>query len=134
MSHIIDETKSQGIHLTAVAGHQALLLQKTNESFVGKPLRLYLEGKGCDGFYYGVTFDAATAEDLHFAQHGVDVVVDPATMQFVEGAEIEWVDDERGKGFLVNNPSQKAYRGKFFKRASWQDKLVPKATQAGLDS
>ena len=105
-----------------------ILNQSENGS---KSLRLYLEGKGCDGFYYGVTFDEPSIEDVRFSQFNqvsndflIDIVVDPETLQFVEGSEIEWVDDDRGRGFLVNNPNQKSYRGKFFKREAWKAKLT----------
>lgn len=86
------------------------------------PLRLYCEGKGCDGFRYGVAFTDVEPEDLHFYIDGLWCVVDLETLPFVFGSEISWVDDERGKGFLVENPRHKYYRGKFFKRKGWQDR------------
>lgn len=88
-------------------------------------LRLYLDGKGCDGFYYGVTFDRKNATDLVFdQQHGqVRIVVDPQTYIFVQGSTIDWVNDERGQGFLVANPRERQFRGKFFKRQVWQERL-----------
>jgi iron-sulfur cluster insertion protein len=127
---------------TIVMSQNAILeasrLQTQNPDFQGKDLRLYLEGKGCDGFFYGVTFDDATQSDHHFLQHSedlsikIDLLVDPDTLQFVEGCLIDWANDERGKGFIVNNPNQRAFRGKFFKRESWREKLLqgPAATAA----
>lgn len=130
---------SQKINLTGPALLQAIHLKETTSEFSGKDLRLYLEGKGCDGFYYGVTFDDATPEDLRFPQTlegqveaSVVVIVDPDTMQFVDGSVIEWVDDERGRGFLVENPGQKQFRGKFFKRSSWREKLEASKDSKGL--
>jgi iron-sulfur cluster assembly accessory protein len=89
----------------------------------GKPLRVWLEGKGCDGFYYGVSFDQANGDDIVFISSGVQVVVDPQTIEYVDGSEIDWIDDERGRGFLVNNPNHKKFRGKFYKRQQWQERL-----------
>lgn len=87
-------------------------------------LRLYLEGKGCDGFYYGVAFDHPLPNDHHFPQGGIDVIVDADSMCFVQGSTIDWVDDRRGRGFLVHNPSHKRYRGKFYKKSVWQQRLL----------
>ena len=120
--------KDKKIKLTPGAIEAAKRLQQKSE-FTNLPLRLYLEGKGCDGFYYGVTFDKSSKEDITFNQETISLVVDPQTLEFCWGSTIDWVDDERGQGFLVNNPMHRKYRGKFFKRKAWQEKLDP--TQRG---
>ena len=128
---------SQSISLTPEATYRALAL---NEKDV-VVLRLYLEGKGCDGFFYGVCLDQNQEDDLVFSHsyksesRKVDIVVDPKTWEFVQGSTIDWVDDSRGQGFLVTNPSHRAYRGKFFKREVWQRKLAGKSDvhQRGKD-
>ena len=114
---------AKGIALTKEAIHQTKRLQAEKPDYEGKPLRLYLEGKGCDGFYYGVTFDKQEGGDLEFHQEGVSLVVDAATLQFTNGSTIEWVDDERGQGYLVNNPRQNSFRGKFYKQEYWKSRL-----------
>ena len=114
--------QSEAITLTDEALEKALELSLKPENS-NLSLRLYLDGKGCDGFYYGVSFDPAEADDLHFPQGGIDLVIDPRTHVFCKGAVIEWVDDERGQGFLVSNPREKSFRGKFFKKSTWRDKL-----------
>jgi iron-sulfur cluster assembly accessory protein len=111
------------VELTQRAATKALELQETNPDLRGGGLRLYLDGKGCDGFYYGVAFDPISEEDQVFNSLGVQIVVDPQTLPFVVGSSIDWVDDERGKGFLVENPNHRKFRGKFFKRENWQDRL-----------
>jgi iron-sulfur cluster assembly accessory protein len=84
-------------------------------------LRVYLEGKGCDGFYYGVAFDTEQRpDDTVLEINGLTIVVDKDSLSFMEGSKVVWVDDERGRGFLVENPNQRAYRGKFYKRKDWQ--------------
>ncbi len=113
--------------LTASAKIQSHRLVSEVQDYAGKKLRLYLDGKGCDGFFYGVTFDNQASDDLVFPQaDGVDVIVDPKTLLFVKDATIDWVDDERGTGFLVDNPNHKKFRGKFYKRQSWQAANLPK--------
>lgn len=119
-----DTNKDKQIHLREQALLAAEALTKEPDNH-GKVLRLYIEGKGCDGFVYGVCLDHANEKDIRFRQGAtVDLVVDPETLVFVEGSSIDWVDDERGRGFLVENPKHKKYRGKFFKRERWQDWLL----------
>lgn len=124
---LIDSKKS--VNLSPAGILEAQNFQRNQLEFQGKCLRLYLEGKGCDGFFYGVTFDDPSEDDFRFPQVSedgtfkIDIVVDPDTFQFVEGSAVDWVDDERGRGFIVENPRQKAFRGKFFKRESWREKL-----------
>jgi iron-sulfur cluster assembly accessory protein len=107
----------------------AKTLQKDHPEWANLPLRLYIEGKGCDGFYYGISFDPQLPEDkvvFRDPESDFTLIVDGDSLPFVEGSHIVWVDDESGKGFLVQNPQQKAFRGKFYKRSSWQEKLVGK--------
>ena len=59
-------------------------------------------------------------------QENINIVVDPDTYTFCKGSVIEWVDDDRGQGFLVENPNHKKFRGKFYKRQSWQKALTEK--------
>lgn len=112
--------------LTDDALVNAIRLSTAESSYHGLALRLYLEGKGCDGFYYGVSFDAKTPDDVVFAHQGLDLVVDKQSLRFLFGATITWIDDERGQGFLVDNPGHRRYRGKFFKRKAWQEALTSK--------
>ncbi|MCX6128712.1 MAG: iron-sulfur cluster assembly accessory protein [Proteobacteria bacterium] len=117
-------TLGEGIYISPQALASAIEMQNLTARYQGLSLRLYLEGKGCDGFYYGVTFDKCSSEDHIFPKEGLDIIIDPQALIFCQGATIEWVDDERGTGFLVENPQQWKFRGKFFKRKVWQEKLM----------
>ncbi len=121
------------VFMSKLAVAKAKELVNQTPSYQGLALRLYIEGKGCDGFFYGITFDEASSEDLHFPHDGVDVIVDPDAIEFLVGAKIDWIDDERGKGFLVDNPEHRRYRGKFFKKSAWQKHFIDKmkGTQHG---
>ncbi len=111
------------IAMTPAAIRQAKVIMERTEDFPKLPLRLYIEGKGCDGFYYGVNFDKAESDDLHFDFEGLDCIVDPRAFLFCKGSTIDWVDDERGRGFLVENPREKSFRGKFYKKSTWRSRL-----------
>ena len=118
------------IQLTELALSQAKILRETREEFSGKSLRLYLDGKGCDGFYYGVTFDTKQSDDISFIQDHVEIIVDPDTHQFVQNSTIDWVTIDDQSGFLVNNPDHKLFRGKFYKKNDWPTRLQQKSQQA----
>ena len=96
-------------------------LQQENPDYQGKDLRVYLEGKGCDGFFYGVTFDHAGDSDIGEQQGPLKILCDSESLVFLKNSSIEWVDDERGRGFLVTNPQHRKFRGKFYKRKAWQN-------------
>jgi len=71
-----------------------------------KKLRVFIQGGGCSGFQYGFTFaEQADADDLNFDNHGVTLVVDPLSMQYLEGAEIDYSDGIGGAQFVIRNPN-----------------------------
>ena len=115
---------NMAIQMTKAAIESGLKLQNENLEWKNKPLRVYLGGKGCDGFDYGVCFDQQDSDDKFFDFEGLKVVVDPDTLLVVQGAEIDWIDDERGQGFLVNNPNHDKFKGKFFRKKDWKERLL----------
>jgi len=69
-------------------------------------LRVAIQGGGCSGFQYGLGFDRGAQEgDLEFSMHGVDVVVDPFSAPYLQGAEVDYVDTIQSSGFAINNPN-----------------------------
>ena len=114
------------IRLTAAALAQARIMAADPER-AGMALRYYVEGKGCDGFFYGVAFDKPAARDMTYDQDGLAMLVCPESLRFMYGSSVEWVDDERGRGFLVTNPNHRRFRGKFFKKSAWMEKFAPGA-------
>lgn len=74
----------------------------------GRPamLRLAVTGGGCSGFQYNFALDDARAEDdLVVEEGGVTVLIDSTSLEFLKGAEIDFVDDLIGASFKVNNPN-----------------------------
>jgi iron-sulfur cluster assembly accessory protein len=71
----------------------------------GSMLRVSVEGGGCSGFQYKFGFEQAKADDdLVLAQNGATVLIDPVSVQYMAGAQIDYVDDLIGASFKVNNP------------------------------
>jgi iron-sulfur cluster insertion protein len=69
-------------------------------------LRVFVEGGGCSGFQYGFQLDeAAEAGDLSIERDGITVLVDPLSLQYLMGAEIDFIDDLEGARFVVRNPN-----------------------------
>src|SRR5450432_911848 len=71
----------------------------------GWMLRVSVEGGGCSGFQCKFDFVGAKADDdLVLAREGATVLVDPVSVQYMTGAEIDFVDDLIGASFKINNP------------------------------
>ncbi len=71
----------------------------------GTMLRVLVEGGGCSGFQYKFDFDRDRAnDDLVLAREGATVLIDPVSLQYMAGAEIDYVDDLIGAAFKINNP------------------------------
>jgi iron-sulfur cluster assembly accessory protein len=71
----------------------------------GSMLRVSVEGGGCSGFQYKFGFEQAKADDdLVLAGSGATVLIDPMSVKYMAGAEIDYVDDLIGASFKVNNP------------------------------
>lgn len=78
----------------------------------GAMLRISVEGGGCSGFQYKFDVEKTRAEDdLVISRDGATVVVDPASVPFLEGSEVDFVDDLIGSSFRVANPNATASCG-----------------------
>lgn len=71
-----------------------------------KMLRVYVQGGGCSGFQYGFEFAERLEEgDVAVETDGVTLIVDPMSMQYLDGAEVDYVNDLTGAQFVVRNPN-----------------------------
>ena len=78
----------------------------------GTMLRVSVEGGGCSGFQYKFDIERAKAEDdVVIAQDGATVLIDPVSLDYMAGSEIDFVDDLVGASFRVNNPKATASCG-----------------------
>nr|WP_284192426.1 iron-sulfur cluster insertion protein ErpA [Vibrio zhanjiangensis] len=69
-------------------------------------LRVYITGGGCSGFQYGFTFDENVNEgDTTIVNSGVTLVVDPMSLQYLIGGEVDYTEGLEGSRFFVSNPN-----------------------------
>jgi iron-sulfur cluster assembly protein/iron-sulfur cluster insertion protein len=73
----------------------------------GKHFRVYVEQGGCSGMQYGMVFDEKRDGDLCAGQHGVEIVVDPISAQYLRGTVVDFSDALTGGGFKISNPNAK---------------------------
>jgi iron-sulfur cluster assembly accessory protein len=81
------------------------LLSKAENA--GKNLRLYVEKGGCSGMQYSMTFDEKRADDFDAEMHGIAVLVDPFSAQYLRGTVVDFSDSLTGGGFKISNPNAK---------------------------
>lgn len=77
----------------------------TNPENAGKNLRVYVEGGGCSGLQYGMVFDEKRGDDVTAEFHGVAVLVDPFSANYLRGAVVDFSDALNGGGFKISNPN-----------------------------
>ncbi len=69
-------------------------------------LRVFISGGGCSGFQYGFTFDEKIEDgDSQVVNQGVTLVIDPMSVQYLMGAEIDYKEDLQGAQFIIRNPN-----------------------------
>ena len=69
-------------------------------------LRVYIQGGGCSGFQYGFSFDENENEgDTKVVTEGVSLLVDPMSMQYLFGAEVDYTEGLQGSQFIIRNPN-----------------------------
>jgi len=69
-------------------------------------LRVFVTGGGCSGFQYGFRFEkAAESDDTRVVRGGVTLLVDPMSLQYLQGAEIDYKEGVEGAQFVIRNPN-----------------------------
>jgi iron-sulfur cluster insertion protein len=88
---------------TAVTKLQEIIREESNPN---TKLRVFVQGGGCSGMQYGFTFDEEVNEDdFDFEYSGVKVLVDSMSMQYLNGATIDYREDLMGSAFAIDNPN-----------------------------
>lgn len=78
----------------------------------GIGLRLGVKTSGCSGMAYKLEFvDEASADDVAFQSHGVTVLLDPKSLSYLDGTELDYTKEGLNEGFKFNNPNVKGECG-----------------------
>ncbi len=100
------QTPDRTFGLTESAARRITELLKMEAKGDGQFMRVAVNGGGCSGFQYDFKFDQDVNEDDHvFENHGVQVVVDDVSLDLLNGAQLNFVDELIGAFFQVENPN-----------------------------
>ena len=101
------------INVTASAASKiSELLAEENKTNAG--LRVFVQGGGCSGFQYGLMIDEGEGDattDAVIESNGVKLLIDPISIRYLGGAEVDFVDTVTGGGFTIKNPNAKSTCG-----------------------
>jgi iron-sulfur cluster insertion protein len=98
------ENESALVFTDAAAQKVAQLIEEEGNDEL--KLRVFISGGGCSGFQYGFTFDEEIQDgDTQVGNSGVTLVVDPMSVQYLMGAEIDYKEDLSGAQFVIRNPN-----------------------------
>jgi iron-sulfur cluster assembly accessory protein len=98
------------VTVTERAAHRIGEILKSEPS--GTMLRVSVEGGGCSGFQYKFdTERTRTDDDVVIEKSGATVLIDPVSLNYMAGSEIDFVDDLIGSSFKINNPQATASCG-----------------------
>ncbi|MBE41372.1 MAG: iron-sulfur cluster insertion protein ErpA [Acidobacteria bacterium] len=96
---------------TAATKIQALLSEEDKKK---AGLRVFVQGGGCSGFQYGLMIEEGEGDaesDRVFESNGVKLFIDPISIRYLTGAEVDFVDNLTGGGFTIKNPNAKSTCG-----------------------
>ena len=99
------------VDLTAVAAEKVKEIRAAENIEEGFGLRLRVVGGGCSGFTYDLYFDQKTPMDKIYNSHGVELVVDQMSLQYLRGTEVDYIEGLQGAGFKFGNPNVKSSCG-----------------------
>ncbi|KAA6185205.1 iron-sulfur cluster insertion protein ErpA [Thiohalocapsa marina] len=104
MSDVIAEDAAPLVFTAQAAAKVAdLIAEEGNPDLM---LRVYIQGGGCSGFQYGFTFaEGAEEGDTEVVTDGVTLLVDPMSLQYLTGAEIDFSEGLQGAQFVIRNPN-----------------------------
>ncbi len=106
------DAEEQPIQLTARAAEKVKEIQAAENIEEGLGLRLRVVGGGCSGFAYDLYFDQEQeGVDRTLTSHGVKILVDMMSFQYLVGTEVDYVEGLQGAGFKFGNPNVKSTCG-----------------------
>ena len=94
--------------VTVTESASTRITELLNEEEPNTKVRVFVQGGGCAGMEYGFTFDLEQNEDdwiIPVGDTGITVLIDSMSMQYVDNAEIDYIEDLTGARFKINNPN-----------------------------
>lgn len=94
------------VRLTDEAEDKVRAFEGQHPEAEGKTLRIYIQGGSRAAWEYGFTFDHRNDTDVVIPQGEIELLVDRLSLEYMRGSEVDFVEDVRGSGFVVDNPNQ----------------------------
>lgn len=105
MAEVMDAAGERAIVVSESAAKRIAAL-KIQEDAAEAFLRIAVSGGGCSGFQYGISFDdRKNDDDFVFERDGIAVIVDDTSLDLLNGAELDFVEDLMGASFQIRNPN-----------------------------
>jgi iron-sulfur cluster assembly accessory protein len=95
----------QMVILTDIAAEKVRAFMEGQSAAGDIGLRVGVRGGGCSGFQYALALDEKRDDDHVFDTSGIAVLVDPASLRYVEGSTVDYTENFMGSGFEVSNPN-----------------------------
>src|ERR1700750_3343973 len=99
------------VQLTDIAAEKGRAFMEGQQAEGAIGLRGGVRGGGCSGFQYALALDEARDDDHVFDNSGIHVLVDPASLRYVDGSTVDYTENFMGSGFEVSNPNTVASFG-----------------------
>ena len=93
------------VTLTEIAAEKVTGFLAGQEAGAEAGLRVAVRGGGCSGFQYALALDEQREDDYIFSDHGIKLMVDPASLQYVDGSVVDFKETMMESGFEVKNPN-----------------------------
>jgi iron-sulfur cluster assembly protein len=93
------------VTLTNIAAEKVGAFLAAQDQATEPGLRVAVKGGGCSGFQYALALDETRADDEIFESGGIRVIVDPASLPYVDGSTVDYQESLMGAGFEVKNPN-----------------------------
>ena len=129
----IKKIKKPTVHLSSAAGDQLKLILANDYTIKDRKFRVFIKGKGCEGFTYDTIFDEMTQNDILISTGELEIILDPFSAFFLEEFGVDFIFDPINdlEGFVVANKNQDKFTGKFWTKGKVE---LPPLIKTGLES
>lgn len=101
----MDADNTAVVQITEEAVNQIKKIQDQDPETAGKALRIYVQGSCCSSLQYGMGFDDQREDDTVMQQNGLSILVDSASLDYLNGATVDFASGPAGGEFKISNPN-----------------------------